>query len=140
MFSMHAVELFSNISVCLICRLTMRCSHSYFLFVAFPLEEKKIKKMRGTESASITLIMYSGLGVLGHVWEENLTTENPFSPFLKGKQDTSFSSNFVGEIVTSVEMIVHTVRKKRWTDAHICLEGHAAARPTPNLSAFRLPQ
>lgn len=100
MVSMHAVELFFKyFRLYLICRLTMRCSHSYFLFIAFPLEEKKkqILKMRGTESASITLKRYFGLGVLRHVWEENLTTKHPFSLFLKGKQDTSFSSNFVGK-------------------------------------------
>lgn len=53
--------------------------------------------MIGTESASIILIKYFGFGVLGHIWEENLTTEYPFSPFLKGKQYTSFSSNSVGK-------------------------------------------
>lgn len=64
------------------------------------MEEKKtskFKNMIGTESASIILIKYFGFGVLWHFWEENLTTEYPFSPFLKGKQDTSSSSNSVGK-------------------------------------------
>lgn len=67
----------------------MRCSHSYFLFAAFPMEEKKtskFKNMIGTESASIILIKYFGFVCCDTIgkktWLQNILSL-PFSKVSK---------------------------------------------------------